>query len=308
MTLKDFFDAIGKALGFDTLEGDLALICFTLFLSVIMYIVSQLWISHTNHKAERRKYEYNRSQEVNRKRFDEELKATMKLSEVFMELRILTHNLATSSEDKLEEAGGKWLQKYDEAACLVGESAPVLNTRNIADGAPTCGVHSHNSGSRSLRLIDMDAVYKSFASVGSDNTSEDDAAIDCKPSLYLRAIQFLNICAEIGDNRLKKSKGGTCLKSPLSLHLAESPKYLFPQKDYSPINKDANSVDADMELAQAYKQFIDCAFCRLRNSDTGQRDARRINRHSARRRTMERFFPILTKHDRRCPYPGNIDE
>lgn len=279
--MKEIFDLLAELLGFEPLEGSLATVFFLILLSVLSYIVSQLWISHSNHKSARREYEYARSQAVNKKRFDGELQAYQDLSKVFMELRLLTHELNQCRETAISKVDSRWLSKYNEAAILIGQSAPFINLISAETGEPECGVHM-----QSQSCVD----------------NQDDR----RPSLFLWGMRFLDVCTEARGEILKKrSYDNGDLDLPLSLSDSDSfGLVLSTEKLFS---KEFDSRDIDARLAIAYEHFVNCSFCRIRNSDTGHRDARKIKRRSERRKWWAKKLSRLDKYNRRCPYTSQGD-
>lgn len=275
-----------------------AAICITLAISALSFICSQLWIAHSNHKQDRRNYEYKRSKEVNKKRFYDELDAVEVLAEAFMRLRLKMHQLQCCSDGDYDKVNQEWRDLYEDTAIILGRSAPVLNLRTLSDGAPTCGVDSKHMGE--------DEIAKGV--VASDSApsgiSEEGALRRCTLSLYLRSVKFLDKCLELGREVCRlREKGMNVVDEPMILFAPEEERYRFRFDEYVASDcYDDESVDA--RLGIYYKQFINCAFCRIRNSDTGQRDARRINRQNARRARLSKRIPWSRGggYDRKCPH------
>lgn len=290
---------------------------FTVISCVLVFMFTQLWIAHSNHKQDRRNYEYGRSQEVNKKRFNDELAATETLSGLFMKLRISTHNLRCCPVEQFEREGHRWRKLYNEAAYVLGKYAPVLNLRRQDDGAPTCGVHFRDRLLDDNALVDFHAIEgelsdgfislcrKSSGGFAADGVRGGERdTIECRPSLYLRGVKFLDDCIAARQRALlDRSSGETYPFEPMSLYSPEEDRYKFISDEYCK-PEGFNDADMDAKLAQSYKYFVNCAFCRLRNSDTGRKDARRINRQNARRKRLSKYFPRMNRHERECPHPN----
>lgn len=314
MSLEGLFKVVAQMLGIENAPG--AQICVTIVFGLVLYIASQAVLAHSEHKQARRNYEYKRSQEVNTKRFEKELQAVEKLTRCFMELRLRTHCLSCCPDKKLDEAIREWDRIYKEAALALGEGSAVLNLRRLADGSPTCGVHAKEL-SDDRRLVDFRAIGASlsnsisllFGRCEESGVEDGNRVCSCRPSLYLRGVQFLDECVVARREAMaQRHSMVTVIPDELFiLHVPEDEEYSFVGEDCH--KPDMVCVtDFDRRLGEYYKRFVNCSFCRLRNSDTGQRDARRINRQSARRNARALWFPYWRKYDRECPHAEKNQE
>ncbi len=307
MSIKELFEWVASVLGLQDAPG--YAICLTIIISVLLFVVSKLWIAHSSHKEERRRYEYARSQEVNTRRYQEELSAAKSLAGKFMSLRFATHKLRCCPDSLFCDAEQNWRAQYEDACIELGRNAPVLNLRTLSTGAPTCGVHVKDISKDESLLIDLDAIGRPFDFGKGDNISADSRTdanikiVSCRASLYLKGIQFLNQCALARLEAIEeRGNDGIIPDEPLIIYTPEDHRYKFPAADYS---KPPHFIDDDIDarLGLFYRNFANCAFCRIRNSDTGQRDARRINHQNARRARFAEIFPRMHRYDRECPHP-----
>lgn len=308
MALEGLFKIIAQMLGIEGVPGEA--IYVTAIFGLALCIASRALLAHSEHKQARRSYEYARSQEVNTKRFEKELHAVEELSRYFMKLRLKTHRLRYCPRGKLDEEIHEWDDLYEDAALALGEGAPVLNLRKLSDGSPTCGVHAKEQPDDE-RLIDFKAICISLSNLpslmsgarGGHGGTGEYRSEGCRSSLYLKGVQFLDECVAARREALEqRSSMATVVPDELLvLHVPEDDRYCLAREDRHEPDM-SNVADFDRRLGEYYKRFVNCAFCRLRNSDTGQRDARRINRQSARRSTRALWFPYWRKYDRECPH------
>lgn len=301
----------------DPSEASALILALSLLFSAAGFIGSRIILSLFEHHADRRKYEYQRSSTVNTMRYERELAYTQDLSGLFMKLRFAVHDIGACEESELTRALNKWDKLYRKAAEMLGRSAPLTNNRSLSSGGPSCGIH--NDVSRAAEKHGHNVVCDSKASI---------SPIECHPSLYLCGISFLDQCTISRENALNSRTQRAANSQPLLLFTPEDSSKFDVSFDICKHPKAINGIDlevgdficgadtlqsevaneigVDVALNEAYKRFINCAFCRVRNSETGQRDARKNTRKRIRHEKWVRRLgdsPLhVGKYDRKCPY------
>lgn len=244
-----------------------------LFWAFVIYILSQFVLAHYQHKADRRKYKYERSSSTGKMRFEKETFHLEKVSSALLELITLTEsfidqeNIRWISKRQREE----WLRSYRETIKTLGAAAPFLNFIDLKNGIMECGVkdnfYQSNLGLEGLR--------------GSENLVSQIRELDGR-SLYIRCALLIDACADEFNKKTQISAG---------MILGE--KCLKEETDRT----------KGMSLQERYWRFLNCAYCRLRDCETGSRDARHQRFKSWVKSFPIALFPsIYHKFDPRCPY------
>jgi hypothetical protein len=109
---------------------------------------------------------------VNFNRYEAELSFAEKLSDLFMQLRIQTHDLLANNKSALEESLAKWDALYNEAYILLGKSASAFNIISTFTGKPPAGSmlgHQRESFSMAPLMLAMKHAVRRFTHSQSTN-------------------------------------------------------------------------------------------------------------------------------------------
>lgn len=272
--LEFFSDVIG-----DNLLGAVAF-------AFIVYIATQVVLAMFQHRADRRAYRYERSSATGRMRFEKESYHIEKLSSALLRLVAETEALCAIAGDCVPAADlTRWVELHRECVARLGAAAPFINFLSPYDGAPCCGVRDDRAGAPSHTM--RDSVYAGTNEEQAAKLREHLAGGRSK-SLYLRAAQLVDACrAALLDRGAPRV--GTVL--PADVFDADAPGY-------------ASEVMAkELDLAARYERFVDCAACRLRDSERSSRDGRwRRMKDWAANVWKWPFASIYHYFDAPCPY------
>lgn len=294
-----------------------------IFLALLIYIISRFVLEHFNHKATKREHRYKRVAETGNKRFESELDHIEMLSSALLRLVSATeavnkgedHNWC--SHQKREE----WLAAHRNAVDTLGSAAPLLNFIDLKSGVMSCGVQIGDS---------LDAKDVSYLK-GYEHLQKFMRKSQ-RRSLYMRCALLIDACSigaegAIGvpvgrlvaeniykaDKESRKHKDG----QDNSETEEESRDGCDPKGQEGASSNRANGnqgshtedgehqPESQEELLERYNQFLNCAYCRLRDSESGTDDARRERVKMWRTAWLRSLFPgTLGYFERECFFGG----
>lgn len=260
----------------------------------LVYIGTQYILAHFKHRADRRAYRYERSSTTGKMRFEKESFHIEQLSSALLSLVATTESLSRCDGCRLTFADKtRWMEAHRTCIACLGAAAPFINYLSPADGSPYCGVRYD---------IERPAMRSD------EDQSDEDRSIDGanreqierlrnhlqnrKPkSLYLRAALLVDAC------RQKMTRFDNVSVGPV-LALG-----LF---DFEEDVKAPAAISRELDLVARYERFVNCASCRLRDSETGSKDARwqRVKNWFASFWKWL-FASVYHYFDPRCPYDGS---
>lgn len=257
----------------------------------LLYIGTQLVLAHFKHRADRRAYRYERSSTTGRMRFEKESFHIEQLSSALLGLVTLTESLAGENERRLSRAEkDRWMEVHRECVLRLGAAAPFINYLSPVDGSPYCGVRR-----------DATTPKEGYSAGRFDDGTNDEQVEHLRSriqnrmpkSLYLRAALLIDACRQ-KMARFSNVTVGSVL-APGLFHTEG-------------LDKVSVVFDRELDLAARYERFVNCASCRLRDSETGSKDARWQRVKDWFARIWKWFFAGIYHHfDPRCPYENPCD-
>ncbi|MFR8148835.1 hypothetical protein [Adlercreutzia equolifaciens] len=289
--LKFFSDVIG-----DNLAGAMAF-------AFIVYILTQFVLAMFQHRADRRAYRYERSSAIGKMRFEKEGYHIEKVSRSLLALIVATEQLPDGKTNGCYPSSirEKWEGRLDECVLAMGSAAPFLNFIDLGSGKSMCGV-------RDRRLAEgcLSSGGEMMAYCGGYDDS----------SLYLRAVRIAEECSRIACDRGAIGREKMLRIFPNALDGA-GPTKNCEGCPAARIAAKADGASAAQEVPNAtpeasyaalremYGRFLNCAYCRLKDCETGTRDARRQRRRELRTRWIKNLFPGASRYfDARCTVRG----
>lgn len=249
-----------------------AALVVTLAICFIVFAIEQGVLQHFRHKNKRREYQYERSATITRSRFKEEFDHTRALAELMFRLCLQTEAIKEATNQDKEQVNQvrisfdlfpAWKSIYDEAVKVLGGAAPFISFQDLKSGAANCGVRNASP----CASDDLSCKSEKDCSQKANHTQ----------SLFMHASVCIDRCAESVDRCLKE------VKSPIDFERFD----ICGLMDYS--------KDSFGSYAQEYNQYLSCAYCRVRNRETGEEDGRRIRRKGKILTLKKWLFPAYYK-------------
>lgn len=283
-----------------------------LFLALILYIVSRFILEHFNHKADRREQRYRRASETGNKRFESELDHLEMISSVLLQLVAATE--AVTRQDAPNwcsyQERKEWLAAHNAAVKALGSGAPLLNYIDLKSGLMSCGVQVGDS-------LDVNKDVSKLK--GYENLPEYMKKSQ-RRSLYMRCALLIDACTlEVQDaigvpvGRLVDECIFTADKDS---RRAKDPK----GREGATVNGDdgeqvlqtedgRGQTKGQKDLFKEYHKFLNCAYCRLRDSESGTYDARRKRVKKWRTEWLRSLFPgVYGYFDAECVFDNGGSE
>lgn len=270
----------------------------------------------------------SRSTKTNELRFEKEVESIERLSKRLLDLWHKTA-LLEQATDK-QSADITWYESYSRALDALGKSAPFLNYLDIARKRKgnkggcgvinSCGVHYETEEKRWRKRAgvktyseqsegspDLDCIQEKEAkcpdSCPSDNSRKSNSGHP--KSLYLRGIEFLDICM----NRRNEILACQGIDNENSFLIwGEGAKFRTGNMTSTCSPKINLSTSADEDLNDRYIKFTNCAFCRLYHCDKGKVQTRKAIRKASWRQWRERNIPLIGRYNPECVYENVRDK
>lgn len=263
------------------ISGDVITAFFGAF---VVYIGVQFILAIFQHKADRRGYQYSRSSKTGEMRFEKEIYHLEKLSSALLRLVVITREIDQNSHRCNKKQIEGWESARAKCISALGAAAPFINYIDLEHGGTTCGaLATHCDRKKDNKSDDSErlAWFENCLNEGSIK------------SLYIRAALIIDGCTRLVTSKYR------------NLNF----RFIFPDEVYKLGKQNAQickTIEHYQEINIEYQHFINCAYCRLRDSETGFKDARRQRIKELPHRYWEWVFSwIYNWANPECPFGEN---
>lgn len=220
----------------------------------------------------RKDYQYLRSSNVTKARFDREFKEIDRVSQTLGLLIMRTKDVMRNGNK--EDVCRLWETAHTSARKITAESALFLKYFDLESSAKEDGIES-----------------REFCGVCKAANNDDGVSVcDYGKSLYSLAEEIIEEC----ENGFVEGSNCSLVGSFL-----RDENTIISRDDEKSAENSANKDGALSKTENLYNRFLLCANCRLKAVETGKRDAQRIERR--KHLGIQEFSPEYKTYERTCP-------